>query len=258
MFVPVSSALALRDISSLRQVTVMNDRPQLATAEYHNATVEFVHLAQFGRVITGQYWLQIFDRWKGESKQRDQQILAQKSPLQYAFAFNLENSRLHEIINNKQLKLKKQRSVFDIGQAISTSKLDIQVEPVHPNELLVQVTNLADRFDDRKEIGVSQIVALGQKAAVSSKQARSGSFDTKYVNVQQLANALYFSATNSTKLPKLKITEVPLSGIEKADKNETRMSWDQQPQGNREERAVYPLFLNPADRKGLSGVALQP
>jgi hypothetical protein len=33
VFYPVSSALAFRDTSSLRQATIMNDRPQLATAD---------------------------------------------------------------------------------------------------------------------------------------------------------------------------------------------------------------------------------
>ena len=70
-FTPVSSAIAVRDASSLRQATILNDRPQLATADYQNATVEFVHLTKFGQGMTSKYWMQIFDRFKGQSKQRD-------------------------------------------------------------------------------------------------------------------------------------------------------------------------------------------
>jgi hypothetical protein len=32
-FFPVSSALAIRDFTSLRQATILNDRPQLGTAD---------------------------------------------------------------------------------------------------------------------------------------------------------------------------------------------------------------------------------
>ena len=56
-FYTVSSALALRDTSSLRQATVMNDRPQLATADYQNGTIEFVQLASFNTTVKSTYWL---------------------------------------------------------------------------------------------------------------------------------------------------------------------------------------------------------
>ena len=44
-FIPITSAIAIRDRTSLRQATVLTDRPSLATAEYHNATIEIVHLS---------------------------------------------------------------------------------------------------------------------------------------------------------------------------------------------------------------------
>lgn len=144
-----------------------------------------------------------------------------------------------------------------MGKDLTQSKLDIQVEPIHPNVILMHISNLADRFDDKKEIGVSQVVALGQKSAISSKQSRSGIYDTKYINVNHLAQSLYFSSTNTTKLPKIQVVEVPLSGVENEDKNATSMTWDQQwSKEFNEEKAVYPLFLNPEDKKGLSGIAL--
>jgi hypothetical protein len=63
----VSSAIAIRDTQSLRQATILNDRPQLATADYHNATVEFIHLTSLNNSVKSKYWVQIFDRYKGDS-----------------------------------------------------------------------------------------------------------------------------------------------------------------------------------------------
>jgi len=43
--------------------------------------------------MSSKYWMQIFDRFKGQSKQRDQQILVQAHPLQYFYAFDVEDPK---------------------------------------------------------------------------------------------------------------------------------------------------------------------
>ena len=78
-FIPITSAIAIRDRTSLRQATILTDRPSLATAEYHNATIEIVHLSNHVGTTksNAKYYLQIFNRFKGASKQRDEQIMSQ-------------------------------------------------------------------------------------------------------------------------------------------------------------------------------------
>lgn len=66
-FYSVTSALALRDTSSLRQATILNDRPQLGTGDYQNGTIEFIQLTSFNTTVKSKYWLQIFDRFKGQT-----------------------------------------------------------------------------------------------------------------------------------------------------------------------------------------------
>ena len=40
-YYPVTSSLSIRDTSSFRQVTVMPDRPSLATADFEKSTISF-------------------------------------------------------------------------------------------------------------------------------------------------------------------------------------------------------------------------
>lgn len=93
-FYPVNSAIALRCVSSGRQVTVMNDRSQAASAELINGTIEFMQNRRlllddnrgvdealderdadgFGIKVNARYWIDVLDTRNGTSQQRTQQL----------------------------------------------------------------------------------------------------------------------------------------------------------------------------------------
>ena len=107
-FVPVETAIMMRDQNQTNlQVTIMNDRMQAGTADLtEKATIELMQQRrnllddrkglceplnetekedQKPPRINAQYFMQIFDTKKGESKLRSTQINLQQ-PLQYFFA----------------------------------------------------------------------------------------------------------------------------------------------------------------------------
>ena len=70
---------------------------------------------------------------------------------------------------------------------------------------------------------------------------------------------MYFSSVNSTRLPTIKISEVDISGIRTIDEvAQSRGNWDEEGKNATKGSPVYPLFMNPADKNGMSGVAVQP
>jgi len=70
---------------------------------------------------------------------------------------------------------------------------------------------------------------------------------------------LYFSSVNSTKLPNIKISEVDVSGIRSIEEvAQSRGHWDEEGKSATAVSPVYPLFMNPSDKNGMSGVAVQP
>ena len=186
----------------------MNDRPQLATADYQNGTVEFIHLTSFNTTVKSKYWLQIFDRYKGETQQRDSQILLQDQPLQYFFAFNMDNSKLNQVLSeteNSAVPVKQTMIQVGNSQNITTSKISYELEPLDQNQVLLRVQNLADRFDDKREIGFHQYLNKGELALSqqpSKQRQNSPVYEVKYIDINQLANSLYFASVGqSNKLP---------------------------------------------------------
>ena len=87
-FYPVTSAIALRDIGSSKQVTIMNDRSQAGSAEIEKGTIELImhrRLLQddvrgveeplneedangLGIRVTARFYMHIFDRTKDKSR----------------------------------------------------------------------------------------------------------------------------------------------------------------------------------------------
>lgn len=93
-YYPITSAIAMRDTSSNLQVTVLNDRPQGGTADVlQNNTIELMQHRRLldddakgigeplnetdtyddlGIQVSAKYRMQIFDRVKGKSLQREE------------------------------------------------------------------------------------------------------------------------------------------------------------------------------------------
>jgi len=94
-YYPVDSAIAIRDVGRKRQATILNTRPQGGSAELTKGNIELVQNRRLlqddnkgvteilnetdskgiGLKTTARYYLQIFDQLKGQSKQRQQQIM---------------------------------------------------------------------------------------------------------------------------------------------------------------------------------------
>jgi hypothetical protein len=93
-YYPVTSAIAMRDVNSNIQVTILNDRPQGGSADlFLNNTIELMQQRRgleddgkglgeplnetdsyddLGIQVNANYYMQIFDRVKGKSEQRSQ------------------------------------------------------------------------------------------------------------------------------------------------------------------------------------------
>jgi hypothetical protein len=62
-----------------------------------------------------------------------------------------------------------------------------------------------------------------------------------------------------TKIPTIKITEVDFSGIRSIEETtQSRGHWDEEGKNETAVTLVYPLLMNPADKNGMTGVALKP
>lgn len=89
-FYPVTSAIAMRDIHSTKQVTILNDRCQAGAADIDKSTIELIQNRRLiqddirgveeplnerdskgqGLKVNARYYMHIFDRLKGQSRQR--------------------------------------------------------------------------------------------------------------------------------------------------------------------------------------------
>jgi len=121
---------------------------------------------------------------------------------------------------------------------------------------------MADRFDDKTEIGVTRFLSMAQvrhrQTPAALPKVKKDPYQTKYLDVRTLANSLYFTVAKGSKLPNINITEVNLSGIPNELK-QTHLKWEEKKDPSRKAQlAVYPIFLNPEDKFGFSGIALQP
>ena len=114
-YYPVTSAIAMRDVNSNIQVTILNDRPQGGSADlFLNNTIELMQQRRgleddgkglgeplnetdsyddLGIQVNANYYMQIFDRVKGKSEQRSQQIKISQ-PLDYFFIFDLQPTEI--------------------------------------------------------------------------------------------------------------------------------------------------------------------
>lgn len=123
--------------------------------------------------MTSKYWLQIFDRFKGQSKQRDQQILVQTYPLQYFYAFNVEDPKFTMMYTggpsslaeakNDGAKIQKQQLAVMSAKAengekeSSAQEISYDLYAVDQNEILLRIYNRADRFDDKRAIAAEKL-----------------------------------------------------------------------------------------------------
>jgi len=107
-YYPVNSAIAMRDSSTSRQVTVMNERSQAGSADLSTkSSIEIIQNRRllfddsrgvgealnetdalgYGMKVNARYWLEVLDFTKEKSQQRQQQLLVDQ-PLQLSFAFD--------------------------------------------------------------------------------------------------------------------------------------------------------------------------
>ena len=62
---------------------------------------------------------------------------------------------------------------------------------------MLRVQNLADRFDDKREIGLEKYLNKGQMALgqqPSKQRQNSPVHEVKYIDINKLANSLYFAS----------------------------------------------------------------
>ena len=106
-YYPVNSAIAMRDSSTSRQATVMNERSQAGSADLSTkSSIEIIQNRRllfddsrgvgealnetdalgYGMKVNARYWLEVLDFTKEKSQQRQQQLLVDQ-PLQLSFAF---------------------------------------------------------------------------------------------------------------------------------------------------------------------------
>lgn len=173
------------------------------------------------------------------------------------YAFNLEASALIQ----REPAATPQKAFAEIGgqgaiQDVGKSKISYDLEPISTNQILLRVWNRADRFDDKREIALDKYLQREGISFSQQPEEENNVFEVKYLNIDQLANALYFSSTNSTKLPNVRITETEISGTHPLSSIlKQQLSWKCNAE---KDTAVYPKFLNPEDKNGTAGVALQP
>ena len=81
--------------------------------------------------------------------------MVQDQALQYFFAFKTKMSSFAKILGNvEENYLQKQSLVHLMNDTeIETSKVTYDLEPLATNQYLLRIFNLADRFDDRRELG---------------------------------------------------------------------------------------------------------
>jgi hypothetical protein len=144
----------MRDNSSNRQVTVMNEKSQGGSAGLVDGTIELVHNRRlifddnkgvieplnetdsdgFGLKVNSRYWLHIFDTNVTKSLQRKQQLVIDQ-PLQYFFALNYTYNNATKPSPKTYVQL----DDFESGKYV--------VFPLAKNEILVRFENIQDKFD---------------------------------------------------------------------------------------------------------------
>lgn len=151
-FYPVTSALAVRDTESTKQVVIMNDHAQAATAEIEPGVIQFIHNRRLltddgkgleepldeteqgkGLQVNSRYYMHIFDRIKTKSMQRHQQKYID-NPIMQLYAFGA-----------KQVGREARRLPFTnkVKDWIPRS-FDFQLYPLGKLKVLVRFTNLQD------------------------------------------------------------------------------------------------------------------
>ena len=102
---------------------------------------------------------------------------------------------------------------------IDSTKITYDLQPYATNAFLLRVYNLADRFDDKRELGFDDDHFTRAKALaqVKSKQVSQNDliYTAKLLNLQDFAISLYYlDSGNNDSAPVVNITEVNLSGTQ--------------------------------------------
>ena len=240
-YYPVTSAIAMRDVQSNLQVTILNDRPQGGAADLLlNNTIELMQQRRLldddgkgveealnetdsyddlGIQVAAKYHMQIFDRVKGKSLQRNEQIKFSQ-PLDYFFIYDFGNTTIP-----KPKAVSKPVLVPDTFSSQGTYRL----LPFAKNQILVRFENLADRFD-------------------------SHSNETSYINLKEFADNIFADVNAGTKPQSVIIEEVSLQGNQPLeDLVKHTPKWE-----STEDGSNLPFSKAPEDKNGFEGIALEP
>lgn len=231
-FYPVDSAIAMRDLSKSKQITVMNNRAQAGAGGLSKGVIELIQHRRLlqddnkgvqeilnetdkngvGIKVNARYYVQVFDFNRGVSKQRQQQMLIE-APLQTFFSFesfkptarpNKFTSRLQFGAENNQV------SLVEIDSSASADVEDVQTQslvyrafPLARNQILVRFENIADRFDPK-------------------------GIETKFIDVEAFSKNFQFDALKGkvASAPGIKFEEVSLStSMTQKELDKTHFHW---------------------------------
>lgn len=254
-FYPVTSAIAIRDIHSTKQVTILNDRCQAGSAGISKNTIELNQNRRLiqddirgveeplnerdskgkGLRVNARYYMHIFDRLKGQSKQRTQQQYIDQS-IQYFFAMKYSVQAAYQNVSPFESKV---RTV--IPDNFKT--FVYQAYPLGKHKIQLRIENLYDLYDTDGNFNSPAVKA-------SSKPF--------YVDLYKFCRALWQEANpKSHKNMQITIRELSLSGNQLESDNQKWIDSHSRKWVGRDD-ATRPKFQGPADVSGFHGVALEP
>lgn len=121
--------------------------------------------------------MQIFDKTKGASRQREKQLDI-NNPIQYFFSFDFEDT----VDDNGRKQLKQFYSKLN-DQFETFTTVNYAVYPLAKGKIRVRIENMADRFD------------------VINDFEKNGPSTIHYVNMDSFAKDWYLEANPSGKVP---------------------------------------------------------
>jgi len=228
----------------------LNDRTQAGSAEIEKGVIELIQHRRLiqddirgvdeplnerddnglGIRVNARYYMHIFDRKLGTSKQRQQQTHIDH-PVQYFFAMKyLESTTL---ATDTQFSSK-------IREQLSWDYAHFQMYPMAKNKVMVRLENNFDKFE---------LEGVGLPKNEPNAQVR-------FVDLNQFASNLYLEANPKSQMtPSFVIKELSLSGNQLAQDNE---AYKVKNRWIGDDDKTRPKSETPKDRNGMQGIALEP
>ena len=194
-YYPIQQAIAIRDTNSNMQMTVMNDRSQGGSAleagsielmqdrrlllDDHRGVGEALNETNAsgeGIQVNAKYYVQIFDRTKTASVQREQQLIIDEPVMAF----------YHKGDDSTPLGPAAEPGEFTSDLLSSVDNLKVHLFPEARNQILIRLENMSDLFDGSAE-------------------------STQYFDLDAYAEELYSRANRGTKPGSVTIVERTLS-----------------------------------------------